>query len=137
MSKFDELMQKYVDTDHDTLVKLTQSSLSKLLPLFKQIDPKNDGACMFIAFILSAVAADGTLTYKEKTFLAEVLGTTEAKVDEMVNLYNGAEGEVVDKIADQLNDEMKFEVVNLVASIAACDETIKREEAAFIAKIIQ
>ena len=136
MTKFDELMQKYVDTDHDTLVKLAQSSLVKLMPVFKQVDPKNDGAVMFIATILASVAADGTLTGKEKLFLCEVLGATEQKVDEMVNLYNGAEGELLDKLADALNDELKFEVVNLVASIAACDETIKREEAAFIHKLI-
>ena len=66
----------------------------------------------------------------------EVVGTTEQKVDDMVSLYNGAEGELLDKLADALNDELKFEVCNLVASIAACDETIKREEAAFIHKIM-
>ncbi|MBR5859324.1 MAG: hypothetical protein IKZ05_05320 [Clostridia bacterium] len=136
MTKFDELMQKYVDTDRDTLVKLAQSSLVKLMPVFKQVDPKNDGAVMFIATILAAVAADGVLSGKEKLFLCDVLGSTEAKIDEMVNLYNGAEGDLLDKLADALNDELKFEVVNLVASIAACDETIKREEAAFIHKIM-
>ena len=136
MTKFDELMQKYVDTDRDTLVKLAQSSLVKLRPVFKQVDPKNDGAVMFIATILAAVAADGVLSGKEKLFLCDVLGSTEAKIDEMVNLYNGAEGDLLDKLADALNDELKFEVVNLVASIAACDETIKREEAAFIHKIM-
>lgn len=136
MTKFDELMQNYVNTDYPTLVKLAQSTVAKLLPVCKQVDQKNEGVVMLIALFLSAVGADGVLTAKEKTFVSEVLGLTEEKVDEIVNLYNGAEEELVDKLADVLTDELKFEVVNLVASIAACDETIKREEAVFIHKII-
>ena len=111
MTKFDELMQKYVDTDRDTLVKLAQSSLVKLMPVFKQVDPKNDGAVMFIATILASVAADGTLTGKEKLFLCEVLGTTEQKVDEMVNLYNGAEGELLDIVQQTLNASGVFIII--------------------------
>ena len=136
MSKFNELMRKYVNEDYSTLVGLAQTSVNILMPVCKKIDAENEGFMVLTSMILSAVAADGVLTGKEKQFLCDVLNIRPDTVDKMIKMYSGNMDELTDKIADAGSDDLKFAVVNLVAAIAACDETIKREEAAFIHKLM-
>ena len=136
MSAFDELMQKYVNEDYDSLLAMAKSSAAKLLPICAKIDEENKGFFMLTVIILAAVGADGKLSAKEGQFLKDMLGMTDEQVDSYTNLYNGKEEELADKFADALDKETKFEVVNLVSCIAACDETIKPDEAKFIYKLI-
>ena len=136
MTKFNELMRKYVNEDYNTLVGLAKTSVNVLMPVCKQIDADNDGFLVLMSIVLAGVAADGVLTGKEKKFLQDVLGLSSDSVDKRISMYTGNMTELTDKIADAGNDDLKFAIVNLVASICACDETIKREEAAFIYKIM-
>lgn len=136
MSAFNELMQKYVNEDYNTLVGLAKSSIDKLLPVCKEVDPDNKGMLMLTAIIISGVAADGVLSAKEKQFLCDILNVKEETVDTLVKLYTGKEEDLVDKLADCGGDDIKFDVVNLVATIAACDETIKHDEAEYIRKLM-
>ncbi len=137
MSAFDDLMQKYVNMEYDALLSMAKSSAAKLLPICAKIDEENKGFFMLTAIILAAVGADGKLSAKEAQFLKDLLGLNDQQVDSYTNLYNGKEEDLADKFADALDKDNKFEVVNLVSCIAACDESIKPEEAKFIYKLIQ
>ena len=137
MSAFDELMQKYVNNDYNTLVELAKGSVVKLLPVCAKIDEEHKGFFMLTVLILAAIGADGKLSAKEGQFLKDILGLDDEQVGKYVDFYSGKEEDLADKFADALDQDTKFEVVNLVSCIAACDETIKPEEAKFIYKLIQ
>ena len=137
MSAFDDLMKKYVNEDYDVLVRLAKDSVNTLIPLCKEIDKENNGYLVLVAIINAALGADSTLSVKEQQFLEDVFDFDEKTMDNLVKIYTGKEEDLCDAFADSLSDENKFHVVNLVACIAACDETINRDEGAFIAKLIQ
>ena len=137
MEQYNKLMQDMVNKDFDELVAIAQNSLVEVLPVCKEIDPDNNGMVMLVAIILSAVAADGKLTVKEKEFLKAALGLSDEAVDNMVKLYNGKEAELVDKFADSISTEIGAHTAIIVSAVAACDETINRDENAFIQRIIK
>lgn len=136
MASFNELLQKYVNADYEVLVSLAKGSAAKILPICKKIDDEHDGMLLLSAILLSAVAADGTFSDKEKQFISDVFGLSGDTVSALVKIYTGKEYDLVDKFADSLNSELKVEVINLVATVAACDETITRSESAFISNLI-
>ena len=65
MNSFNDIMQKYVNTDYETLVDLAKEAVRRLMPVCRQVDPQHDGFYMLTALVLSAVGADGTLTALE------------------------------------------------------------------------
>ena len=80
MSSFNELMQKYVNTDYPVLLDLAKEAIRRLTPACKQVDPQHDGYYMLSSIILSAIGRDGVLTALEKKLLIEATGMKEADV---------------------------------------------------------
>ena len=136
MSKFNELMQKFVNMEYEELVRLAQASIAEILPACKAVDEKNNGMLMLSAILLSAVAADGKLTAKENQFLKDCTGFTDEQVDTYTDMYVGKMDEVVDSFVDALDPTTSSNVLIVVTAIAACDEKISREENAFIQKLL-
>ncbi len=136
MANLTDILQKYVNTDYDTLVEVAQKALTELLPACKEVDPDNDGFLMVSGIILSAMAADDILTSLERKFVCDVLGITNETFDKFLKLYNDGLSELVDKFADTLDGDVKANTLTLVACVAACDEKITLEESAFIRKIL-
>lgn len=136
MATFNELMQKMVNEDYDTLVKFGQASLAKLLPICKLVDKDNDGMFLAVSLVLSAIAADGVLTGLEKRFLADALGMDNDTIQKFISLYDSRMVELVDKFADGINDDVKVDVLMLITAVAAVDEKISKEETAFIKKLM-
>ncbi|MBP3371093.1 MAG: hypothetical protein J6L88_01045 [Clostridia bacterium] len=136
MSALNDILQKIVNQDYPDLVKLAKTSAANLLPVCKQVDPDNKGALMLSAIMLAAIGADGKLTALEQRFLGDVLDMSPSQIDRYTDLYTGNEEELVDKLADAVNSSLKADIVMLVASICAIDETISRDETALIRKLI-
>ncbi len=136
MATFNELMQKYVNSDYETLVQLGQRALANLIPACKAVDKENNGLFMATSIILAAIGADGVLTGLEKKFLADALGQNEATIQKFISLYDSRMAELVDRFADASNEDVKANILMLVTSVAAVDEKISREETALIKKIL-
>ncbi len=136
MEQFNELMQKFVNLDYQSPVAIAQNSIVKILPVCKQIDPDNNGMAMLTAIVLSSLSADGVLTAKEQQFLCDTLNLNKETIEKLVSLYTSAETDLVDKFVDTITD-VKADVITIVCAFAACDETIKREECAFIYRLLQ
>ncbi len=136
MATFNELMQKYVNADYDTLVHLAQTAINNVLPACKAMDQDNNGLFLLTSIILSAIGADGVLTGLEKKLLHDALGQDDATIQKFISLYDSRMAELVDAFADACNDEIKANVLMLVTAVAAVDEKISREETALIKKII-
>ena len=134
---FQDTLQDLVNKDYNELLGFAKIAIGELYPACKVVDEDHGGVFMMTSIILSAIAADGKLSGIEKKFLMELLDLDEDKLNAFVGMYDARMAELTDKFADALPAEMKAHVVMLVASIAACDETISREETAFLAKILE
>lgn len=134
---FNELMQKYVNSDYETLVALAQKALVNLLPACKAVDPDNDGLFMATSIILAAIGADGVLTGLEKKLLKDALGQDDEVIEKFISLYDSRMVELVDHFADKTNDDIKADTLMLITAVAAVDEKISREETALIKKIME
>ena len=136
MATFNEVMQNYVNLSYQELVIVAQKSLVSLLPACKAVDPDNEGIFMLSSLVLTALAADGVLSAKEQQFLADVLGLNEEGIARYVAMYDPQMEALADKFADNLPDDVKTDTLSLMTAVAACDETISREETALIRKIL-
>ena len=134
---FQDTLQNLVNKDYDELMGFAKIAIAELYPACKVVDEDNSGVFMMTSIILSAIAADGKLTGIEKKFLMELLDLDDDKLNTLIGMYDARMADLTDNFADALPAEMKAHVVMLVASIAACDETISREETAFLAKILE
>lgn len=133
---FGALMQEFVNKDYDELLALAKQAVTRVLPVCKTVDEQNNGIGVLTAILLSSVAADGKLTRLEAQFLSDITGLDAAGVDKLTDMYSGKMVELTDLLADKFSQETKADVMVLVTCLAACDETISREETAFLRQIL-
>ena len=131
----ENFMQRLVNEDYDTLLEYARISVGKLMPVFKVVDPDHEGALMFVLLVRTALGADGTLTALERKFVCEAFSLSEDSFKTILAM-DGNEA-LVDKFADALPSEQHADVVMLITTIAACDKTITRDEAAFIERVLK
>ena len=137
MSSFNELMQKYVNTDYPVLLDLAKEAIRRLTPACRQVDPQHDGYYMLSSIILSAVGRDGTLTALEKKLLMEATSITDAEVSKLLSMYDPKMPELVNYFCDNMGDDLKADAIMLVTIFAAVDEKICKEETEFIRKLFE
>ena len=133
---FGALMQEFVNKDYDELLALAKQAVTRVLPVCKTVDEQNNGIGALTAILLSSVAADGKLTRLEAQFLSDITGLDAAGVDKLTDMYSGKMVELTDLLADKFSQETKADIMVLVTCLAACDETISREETAFLRQIL-
>lgn len=133
---FGALMQEFVNKDYDELLALAKQAVTRVLPVCKTVDEQNNGIGALTAILLSSVAADGKLTRLEAQFLGDITGLDAAGVDKLTDMYTGKMVELTDLLADKFSQETKADIMVLVTCLAACDETISREETAFLRQIL-
>ena len=137
MASFNELMQKYVNTDYPVLLDLAKEAIRRLTPACKQVDPQHDGYYMLSSIILSAVGRDGSLTALEKKLLVEATGMGESQVSKFLAMYDPKMPELVNYFCDNMGDDLKADTIMLVTIFAAVDEKICKEETEFIRKLFE
>ena len=137
MATFNELMQKYVNTDYPVLLDLAKEAIRRLTPACKQVDPQHDGYYMLSSIILSAVGRDGVLSLLEKKLLMESTGMTDAEVSKFLAMYDPQMPDLVNYFCDKMGDDLKADTIMLVTIFAAVDEKISKEETEFIRKLFE
>lgn len=137
MSGFNELMQKYVNTDYEVLVDLAKEAVKRLMPHCKTVDPQHDGNYMLASLILSAIGADGVLSSLESKMLSDVMGLDQATIQKFIGMFDSKMADLVDYFADNMGDDIKADAIMLVTTFAAVDEKICKEETAFIRKLFE
>ena len=135
MGRFSELMQKYVNTDYNTLVGLAREAVHRLSPHCALVDPDHGGNFMLASLVLSAIGADRVLTELEKRMLKDVLGLDNAGVQQLIGMYNDQMEYLVNHFADNMGETIKSDVIILISSFAAVDERICKEETDFLRKV--
>ena len=137
MKDFSSLLQEFVNKDYAELLDLAKQAVVRVLPVCKAVDEANNGIAALTGILLSAIAADGKLTRLEAQFLGDITGLDAAGVDKLTDMYTGNMVEMTDLLADKFSQEIKADIMILVTCLAACDETISREETAFLRKILE
>ena len=137
MSTFNELMQKYVNTDYPVLVDLAKEAVRRLMPACQKVDPEHNGCFMLASLLLSAIGADGILTHLEKKMLCDVMGLDDSGVEKLIAMYDSDMAALVDHFADNMGDELKADTIMLITVFASVDEKISREETQFIRKLFE
>lgn len=136
MESWNEIMQRLVNEDYDTLLGMARGTLNDLIPVFKKIDTENDGAALMYFTLSSAVAADGKLTVIENKFLGDLLNLSTESNIRMLESHDSKIDDLVDKLVDSLPDHERTLLILLVATLAACDESITRDENAFLKRLM-
>ena len=137
MATFNELMQKYVNTDYSTLVDLAKEAVKRLMPYCQKVDPDHNGNYMLASLVLSAIGADGVLTALESKMLGDVLGLDKEAIQKFIGMYDSKMPELANYFADNMNEDTKADTIMLITTIASVDEKIGKEETAFIRKLFE
>ena len=137
MTTFEELMQKYVNTDYEGLRDLAQKAANNLMPTCREVDPENNGNYMLGCIVLTAVAADGKVTALEQRLIKDVLGLEDGLMDKFIKMYDSRMVELTDHFCDKLSEDVKADTIMLVTCFAAVDEKISKEETALIRKLFE
>ncbi len=136
MSSFNELMQKYVNTDYEVLVDLAKEAVRRLMPYCQKVDPDHNGNYMLASLILSAIGADGVLTTLESKMLSDVMGLNTDEIKKLISMFDNRMADLADHFADNMGEDTKADTLMLITTIASVDEKISKEETAFIKKLM-
>lgn len=137
MATFNEIMQKYVNTDYEVLVDIAKEAVRRLLPCCKTVDPEHNGYYMLASILLTAIGADGTLTALEKQMLRDVMAISDEEISKLLKMYDAKMPELVNHFADNMGNDVKADTIMLIATFASVDEKISKEETAFIRKLFE
>ena len=137
MATFNELMQKYVNTDYPVLLDLAKEAIRRLTPPCQKVDPQHNGYYMLSSIILAAIGRDGQLTALEKKLLMESTGITEQEVSKLLGMYDPQMPDLVNHFCDNMGEDTKADTIMLVTLFAAVDEKICKEETTFIRKLFE
>ena len=138
-NSYDEILKKYVNASYSTLLSIANESLSIVMPVFNGVAKDGNGAGLVLPFICTAIASDGKFSELEYRFIKDVTGVNKSynEFKQIIQEYYTDEWiEAVDNLIDNCPDEMKIHLVSFCLTFVAVDETITREENAYIAKLL-
>lgn len=140
MANFNELLQQYVNQSYDELLGLAKYSLGKVTNEITTIFEGSENASKALLVVTAACfGADMKLTTLEYTFLRDLLGGDwdYSSTKEMVEALGGEDSmEMTDKLVDGLSADGKAALVSFCLCLLSVDETISRDEVAFVAKLM-
>lgn len=136
---FNDLLQDFVNKSYEELVSIANGALEVIVEGLNKVSGEANAADLILPFIATTLAVDGQYTQLEHNFLNAVIDgslTYEEGKNCMQAYYNVEIFELVDKMIDACGQELKNAFVIFCLCFAAVDETITREEGAYIAKLL-
>lgn len=137
--QLNELLQEFVNLSYEDILAIARERLGELLPVFNQAAKDGDGAKFALLLMGTSLAVDGKLTEKEYNFVNDLLGNkfTYDETKQMVELhYNADFLELADQVVDSCSGALKASLLTFCTCFLAVDETISRDEVAFIKKLL-
>lgn len=134
-----EFLQDFVNEPYEKLVGMAQQSIADLLPVFNNIAEDGQGSKFVVTFIGTSLAVDGKLSDLEYKFVCDVLGGgfTYDEVKQLAGAhYNADIINAIDGLVDACSVELKSALITFCCCFLAVDETISREEVAFVQKLL-
>lgn len=142
MKDFEQTLQDLVNESYDNLLEIARSAFVRayqgLEPVIKENGLDFSAEQFIAAMVCTGVAIDGTLSAKEKQFAYDLFGTEEEVLINMAQQFYTADAiETVDDLIDCMPPHVKSELLLLCSCYMACDETINKEEYAFLTKLLK
>lgn len=147
MSRYDEIMQKYVNMSFEDLLSLARVSLAEVIPPIQRIfaaypqkeDKPSPTSDVIIMLLAHCLGADDCLTELECRFVNLLLDShhscntlmsmiTACRTDQTVEILN--------KLIVLLDPEAASNLMTLALCILAADETITRKEFSLFRRLL-
>ena len=135
-----DLIKEYVNKDYSELVSIATEAFGNVVVAFDKLsDGSTDSQFATMAFIGTALAADGKFTPLEYRFLCDLLGDMKAEsAVEFVKAHFSDEClKLTDKLFDVADNGLKTDLLTLVLCITAVDETVSVEETKYIVRLLE
>ena len=136
---FNDLLQDFVNKSYEELLDIANGAFAAIAEGFEQLGTDNELSDFILPFIATTLAVDGKYTQLEHDFLNAVLESDlsyAAGKEYMASHYDDNIFELVDKMIDACGQDLKNAIVIFCLCFASVDETISREEGAYIAKLL-
>ena len=135
---YEQLMQNYVNAPYSVLLSVARESLNKVMPVFNRLADDGNGASIVLPFICTSLAVDGKLSKIEYKFVCDLIGDMDYDVvlSNVQEHYSDSSVELVDNMCDACPDDLKTSLLAFCLAFLAVDETISREEVAFIKRLL-
>ena len=141
MANLDQLLQEYVNRPYDELMGLARASMGALSSDMSAIFG-DDGSVANAYLIITAACfgVDMKFSTLEYTFLKELIGS-DLNYNDMKNVIQGFCGtdsmDLTNRLADSLSRESKSTLLIFCLCLLSVDETITREETAFLVELMK
>jgi len=136
---FNEILQDIVNQSYEQLLQNANDALNDLMPFFNEVADDGDGAKFIVPIICTVMAADGKFSQLEFKFIKELLNSS-MSYDEFKSViqhyYSESWRNRVDQLIDACDTKTKASLLCLCTYFAAVDETISKEETAFLRKLM-
>ena len=139
MATLDEILQDYVNLPYSDLLAIANKSLGDLVNALGNNDADDEmKAKVLMTLTAACLDVDGKVSRLEHKFICDIL-EQENDYDELCDLVaslGDSEGrDLIDELLDTCPD-MKSPALAFCLCLLSIDETITREEVAFIKKLI-
>ena len=139
MATFNEIMQDYVNLPYPNLLSIANESLGNLVDALSDNDADDDMKAKVVMMLTAAsFGVDGRLSKLEHRFICDILeqeNDYEEFSEFVMSLGDSESRDIIDELLDTCPD-MKSHALAFCLCLLAVDETITREEVAFIKKLI-
>lgn len=129
---FDEFLTMLKSKSYNELLSLATNLTGNLLEDFKIYSPEYNGKFIFFTIVLSVIGIDGNLSPTERRFIGDFLRLNDSEIQQFIAIYRPETADRVIDFANRLTKEKRATFCALIATIAACDKTITREEYAYL-----
>ena len=136
---FNEILQDIVNQCYEQLLQNASDAINDVMPFFDKAADDGDGSKFIVPIICTVMAADGKFSQLEFKFIKELLNSN-MSYDEFKNViqqyYSESWRNTVDQLIDACDTKTKASLLCLCTYFAAVDETISKEETAFLRKLM-
>jgi len=134
---YQQLLQRYLEYDYDTLLERAKKDISQLNTYFGE-EMKRDSFAVILLFIGTCLAADRSLTDAEIRFAGDLLGLSREHV--LLTEKFGEDEETIDmsdEVFEMFPFEKRLELLDFCMCILAVDGSIPKDEILFITKLLE
>jgi hypothetical protein len=134
-----QILQDFVNEPYENLVNMARAAFADIKSTFEEVAPGVEASTLLVALFATSLAVDGKLTELECKFVSELFdGVTYEETKQLVEAHHSAEMvQFIDEFVDGCPLEIKSKLLTLCCCFLAVDETISRDEVAFVYKLCE
>lgn len=138
MATLQELLKDYVNKPYEELLDLARNSVYDISDRLSKDGDTEIPAQVCFCLTMACIGADGQLSELERRFYKDLLGvnTTYESLSRNALESNAELATLADRMFDASGVELKASILSFCLCFLAVDETITRDEIAFINRLL-